>query len=143
MIDEKLRQYLAEHSGGSLGDVGHRALVDKAGQRLKELGAIGVIDVFKGVIIEGDGYQGETDLVAITEEELFVIEAKLMRGDGIRAWRNTRSQINRQLKRDYDFFRQHSGVAARMIGILKYAGTSKIEHYELPRPIGHLLGGLR
>ena len=98
--------------------------------------------MFKGVIIEGDGYQGETDLVAITEEELFVIEAKLMRG--MESAHGKHQKPNKPaIKRDYDFFRQHSGVAARMIGILKYAGTSKIEHYELPRVIGHLLGGLR
>ena len=134
-----LKDYLEEHSTQPVEESLHRRLLNDIAKKLPRIGITEPADLYREVdLIEGETRIGAVDLVALSQNQLYLIEAKVINSN---RRRNTLYEINKQLQKAYEFFREHFGVAARMIGVYKQTRAKNFQHYERPRPIEHLAGG--
>ncbi|MFT4303481.1 MAG: hypothetical protein ACMXYG_02875 [Candidatus Woesearchaeota archaeon] len=110
----------------------HKKLLDNI---ISNLPFIGINDhqyIFREVIIPN----GRVDLIVLTDE-IYLIEAKVLRSHNSKS--NATNELNRQLRKAYDFFLSEYNISCNMVGVFRNKGSSRFNSYRLDKPIEHLL----
>jgi hypothetical protein len=130
-----LRSYSSEkhHSGDNYM---HRRLVREIARDISKILKYdsGVeVQVFLEVDLQKNNrFYGTADVVAVSDTQLSVIEARILRG---KRFDNVKTEVNNQLKEAYEFFKVNFGIAPRMIRVIKPVESNHPDVDELKREI--------
>jgi hypothetical protein len=130
----ELVDYLKRHSGFDDGTCrNHKKAISFAVERLHLIIGCSNFEIFQEVSLLDNGLLiGRTDLAILTDNEMFLAEAKVIdRGNK----KSSRNLMNNQLWRGYGYFKDYFRIAPRMIGITYTRKANGINHYEIQRPI--------
>jgi len=100
------------------------------------IGVNNVEHIFREVALEGGDILAIADLVAVTNREVCVIEARVYRCD---RQRGGHEKLNFQLRKAYEFFKKQFGISAKCIGAYSYVQSKRIYYHKLRRPVEDLL----
>ncbi len=85
-------------------------------------------------LVESKHVIGYADLVIMDSfEDLYLVEGKVIRSRTKNAGR-IRNELNGQLEKDFNFFKENFGQSGIRIGVYRRKG-GRIRHYKIPRPI--------
>jgi hypothetical protein len=139
MAMEEIMGYLEAHSNGQGEERIHRSLLDQIIKNPYLIGVAPPIQPYREVeLLEEDRIIGRADLVIIDQfVDLYLVEAKVIRSS-TKFPSEIRNELNRQLEKDFNFFRDNFRKSGTRIGVYRRKG-GKIRHYRIPRPIEDLL----
>ncbi|MFC1696890.1 NERD domain-containing protein [Nanoarchaeota archaeon] len=133
-------EYLEENETKEKSDIQHDRLLSDVNTYLEKIGLNNCHKVFREVkLVHDEDEIGRIDLAAINGNEVYIIEAKVIRGKK-RKGSKTRGSISKQLRNYYNFFKINFNYAPRCIGVYRYGGAKKkFHHYEMSRPLQDLV----
>ncbi|MFH1071986.1 MAG: hypothetical protein V1743_01000 [Nanoarchaeota archaeon] len=82
---------------------------------------------------------GLVDIVFVTNPEVYIVEAKVIRIMSEHKIGKIKREINQQLWNAYFYFKEHLGVAPVPVGVYKVRGNGTLRHYTLQRPVEDLV----
>lgn len=130
-LSNYLIDYIIKNAAEPYGDREHKRLVTDISNNPGIIGIEDYIAIYNEVeLIKNKILVGKPDLVVVGNNDLYVVEAKVLRGSNID---NTKEKLNSQLKVAYIFFRESFSVAPKLIGVYRYGKGNKIHHYELEK----------
>ncbi len=135
----ELSEYLRHNQSQPQGASPHRRLIRDVVSRLDSIGIAQPAEVYLEVeLVDGKNQIGQVDIVALTPNELYIVEAKTLQGESKKSEEHARQGLRQQLERAYGYFKRRFKVAGRCIGVLRYGGD-RFHHYELQTPIEDLV----
>ena len=93
-------------------------------------------------LMESDRRVGIVDLVALTGEEMYIIQAIAVNQNRAQARGNDLSRLRQKLWQGYEYLKRFD-VAPKMVGIYRRFGTSQFQSFEIQRPIEDLMAKLK
>jgi len=127
-----LVDYLEINSMGKNGNSAHEALLEEFISRMQHF--LGIrpesASIFREVKLINHGIEvGRVDRIALLEDEIYLIEGKVMYGTARRTLHRVRKELNEQLNFAHTFFLENYGISGHKIAVYRKTRTKKICHY--------------
>ena len=136
---QSLINYLEKNKGNKEPDARHSYLLDQIIENFHSLTKDYPNKCYREVgMVNRHIALGAIDLVAISSSgEIYLVEGKVIRSKS-KDIGNVKHEINTQLKRAYNFFRENFGVCPFLLGVYTPPRSNRLKHFFVKRPIEDL-----